>query len=133
MSNVPDGLSEEALKALHEQAPSDEEQVDKTVKDNKKKNKKTGPYDGLTKKQMLKLVAKTKDNILDKCADPMVHKMLALAIIADLGTWHQNSAEQYFKDDDSNCLGWSHDAMALKIAYRILYNVSLGPDDFTND
>lgn len=86
----------------------------------------------LTQEDIERIAGALLDKALDDCPDPIVHKIMALGILTNLHTWHEAMAKQALEAGDAECAGLTmEDAGALRTAYRILHNVSLGESDFT--
>ena len=86
----------------------------------------------LTQEDIERIAGALLDKALDDCPDPIVHKIMALGILTNLHTWHEAMAKQALEAGDAECAGLTmEDAGALRTAYRILHNVSLGDSDFT--
>ena len=116
-SQIPNSVSFSDLQGYMENAPSE---PSKTIVNN------------LTQEDIEKIAGALVDGALEKCPDPIVHKIMALSILSNLHAWHEAMAKQALEHGDAECAGITmEDAGALRAAYRILHNVSLGESDFT--
>ena len=86
----------------------------------------------LTQEDIERIAGALLDKAVEDCPDPIVHKIMALGILSNLHTWHEAMAKQALEAGDAECAGLTmEDAGALRVAYKILHNVSLGKSDFT--
>ena len=125
MSNVPDHISFDDLVKLKDIAVSEEKAHEVTE----------GPYDGKTKEQVIALADKILDDTLEECGDPIIHKLMAMKIIAKLGLWN-NSMGQDILEDSGNiatCQAWTRDAGILQGAYQLVRMVGVSDDDWLID
>jgi len=89
-------------------------------------------YAGYTEDELVKLAADTKDEIYAKCKDPMVHKILALMILSNMGHYHDAVATALAKEGKTeDAVGWATDRGILQSAHQLLQSVSFGENDFT--
>ncbi len=120
MSEFPDQISAEALRAIEAMAPPEADLGDP---------KGNGPYDGLTKGQLIDQAEGFCTNALSKCGDPMIHKIMMLHMLTHLIEWHNTSGEEV---NDVECRqAWHRDAGKLQAAYTLICDVGLGDNDFT--
>ncbi len=118
-SNIPESFNTQQLQELLESAPS-------------KNSPSTGPYDGLTKEEMITLVKRTLDAFDERCGHPVAQKVLALTVMANGIGWHTAAGiEEFSKDDEKSGVAWLRDAGKLQAASVMLADVCFGPDDFT--
>ena len=118
-TSVPDGISFSDLQALAKQAP-EEASVP------------TGPYAGMDQDELLKLVDDIVDEAHQKCAHPMIAKLLIVEIASRLLGWHTKSGLDVAEDGDSKtAMYWLRDAGKLQAVMCLMDGISMGPDDFT--
>ena len=80
--SIPDGFSMGELEALHETARHEDDcRCEKCADDERL-------YDGKTSDEVCDIAAKHLDAATDDCNDPIVHKVMALAIIENMIAWH---------------------------------------------
>ena len=119
--SIPDGISLESLKELMDTATPE---VETEPKGN-------GPFDGLTKGQLLDLADNLCDAALDKCKDPMIHKAIVFTIMSKMIAWHEAMADEMIEDQGRECAyAWQRDAGKLQAICNILSSVTFGDDDF---
>ena len=124
-NTIPDGISLEQLKYLAENAKVEEEVLANTAKGD-------GPFDGLTKGQLIDKANELVNAALDQVKDPMIHKIMMLDILSRMIEWHKECAERRREDGEPECAdAWQRDAGNLQAAGMIIAQVTLGDDDFT--
>ena len=120
-SMIPDGISLEDLQALASQADKEPEAPVKG----------DGPYDGMTKGQLIDAAEEIIHAAMDTCSDPMIHKMMAVMIISKMVEWHtQIGLELFNRDEEKSGTSWMRDAGKLQAAWSLISEVGLGPTDF---
>ena len=117
--NIPESISLETLAALQAEAPKEQEP--------EAPKKGDGPYDGLTKGQLIDLSDEMLKVSIEKCGDPMVHKIMALSILSKMIEWHTHMGSE---EEGKAAVAWLRDAGKLQAAMQLLHSVSFGPDDF---
>ena len=117
-NQIPESISLEALAALQAEAPKEESPEPKG----------DGPFDGLTKGQLIDAAEDMLQASLEKCGDPMIHKVMALSILSKMILWHTKMGSEEATGDSS--IAWLRDGGKLQAAMQILSSVSFGPDDF---
>ena len=86
----------------------------------------------LTQEDIERIAAALLDKAVEDCPDPIIHKIMALGILSNLHTWHEAMAKRALEAGDAECAGITmEDAGALRSAYKLLVDVSLGETDFT--
>ena len=115
-SSIPNSFSSEDLEALLKDAPAEQE-VDNSRN-----------YD---KDYIIDLASEICDEMMERSHGPLIHKVVALTILARLQSWHTDIGEARIKDDETSGIGWMLDAGKLQAAGQLLESVSLGDDDFT--
>ena len=123
---IPEGISLEQLKELAENAKVEEEVLANTT------SKGDGPYDGLTKGQLIDKANELVDAAIEQIKDPMIHKIMMLDILNRMIEWHKSCADDMRRNGELECAdGWQRDAGQLQASAIILQGVTLGEDDFT--
>ena len=118
-TSVPDGISFSDLQALAKQAP-EEASVP------------AGPYDGLTKDELLELVDTIVDDAHEKCGHPMIAKALIIDTVSRLLHWHsQSGLDQSADGENKSAMYWHRDAGKLQAILCLIDSISMGPDDFS--
>ena len=126
--SIPEGVSLEQLKELAANAKV-EDAMREVLDDEPKKG--DGPFDGLTKGQLIDTASEFVDAALEKCKDPMIHKVMLLDILSRMIEWHKNCADDRRADGEPECGdAWQRDAGNLQAAGTIIMGVTLGDDDF---
>lgn len=115
-SSIPNSFSQDDLQRMLENAQAEPE-VDNTRN-----------YD---KGYLIDLASQICDEMMERSYGPLIHKVVALTILARLQSWHQDIGEGRIKDDEGGGIGWMLDAGKLQAAGQLLESVSLGDDDFT--
>ena len=115
-SNIPDGISLAQLQEFAKGAPS--------------KNK-TTLWDGKTQAEVIEIADKHISEALSECADPMVHKAMAIMILKNFLDWHRAAAEECLeKGDASDAAQWMQDAGEILCTARTLCNLEVSHSDF---
>ena len=126
MTATPDSFSMEELKSLLENAPTD---VTDIVAREPEAN---GPYEGMTKEQVIKLAEDTVAELHEKCSHPIVQKVVVDIIIRAMLGWHSESGMNESRDGDHrSALFWSRDAGKFQAVMCILDTIGVCDDDFT--
>ncbi len=93
-----------------------------------------GTFDGLDREELEALVDATAQTVVEKCNDPMVHKLLVMKCLMRLGCLHTSMAEVANDNGQKDAAyAWVSDEGVLKAAYTLVKSVDLGPSDFTVD
>ena len=126
-ASIPNGFSSDDLEALlaSARAAKEIEAADEPTGE--------GPYgrQRLTRDQLESLAEELLDESLERCSDPMLHKLMTLTIVMRFAEWHKKIASAHFEKGDTNTGGaWMRDAGKFQAVMDILTSVSLGPDDF---
>ena len=91
-ASVPSGFSRDDLEKLLKTAPIDSvDAVDAFVKDDDDESR-FGPQK-LTEDDLIEAASKICDDAMEVCADPLLHKAIALTICARMINWHNSVAE----------------------------------------
>ena len=121
-NNVPDGISPQALKDMMKEA------IPEAKYESDKEN---SPYDGLTKKQMLKLATNTLRDAHKECSDVVFTKVLILKALGGMIEYHEAIAREMAKEGKSKqSVAWAGDMGFLQSAHNLLRHVYLGDEDF---
>ena len=125
---VPASISTAELTNMLNDAPSDEDQVGCTCTCNHSNEL----YDGLTQFQLEELVNDCAQALLNKCNDPLAHKVLILFCLNSLTEFHDTVSEKTYKaGSPEQAQAWAIDQGRLHSAYQIIREVEIGPNDFT--
>ena len=115
-SSIPNGFSAADLEAMLEGAPKE--------------------ADLQAKAEM------TDEDIIDAAADealnsvtnpgPLVHKVMAMKVIARMIEWHTSYGEALIKDGETEMgVAWLRDAGKFQACLALLQGITVGNDDFT--
>ncbi len=119
-TSVPDGISFSDLQKLAKEAPEDTSAP-------------KGPFDGLTKEELLELVDTTVDELHEKCGHPMIAKALIIDVVSRLLNWHCQSGLNESEEGENKCaMYWHRDAGKLQAILCLIDGISMGPNDFTS-
>jgi len=92
--------------------------------------------DGDFSRQELELIAEDAiSGAIEIVPDPMIHKVMALKIIARFVAWHNRYGERILNLEgpaSAAAIDWFNDAGILKAAGMLLAQVSIGSNDFTS-
>ena len=124
-ASIPNGFSSDDLEALMQQASKDITDIEPSGE---------GPYgdQGLTQSELEQLTENIIDESLERCNDPMLHKMIVIVLCYRFATWHRNIGNRYFSEGNTESGGaWMRDAGKFQAMLDILTSVAIGPDDFT--
>ena len=122
ITNVPDGISPDTLKNMMKDAVPEAKYEEA---------KESAVYDGLTKKQMLKLATNTLKDSHKECSDIMFTKVLILKALGGMIEYHESVARQMAKDGKvKQSVAWAGDMGFLQSAHNLLRHVYLGDEDF---
>ena len=126
-SSIPDGISFSDLEGFADQAALREEEAAKAAEETK------GPrFGGKTQGEVEDIACEVLEEALEKCNDPIVHKIIMLRALSNMVDWHTRVGEKMFADDEERSgTCWMRDAGKFQAAMDILMNIQIGPDDFT--
>ncbi len=120
-ASIPDGISFSDLQKLAKEAP-EETSAPK------------GPFDGLTKEELLELVDTTVDELHEKCGHPMIAKALIIDVASRLLNWHcQSGLTESEEGENKSAMYWHRDAGKLQAILCLIDGISMGPGDFTSE
>ena len=121
MTATPDSFSMDELKSLLENAPTDV--TDQSA---------DGPYDGMSKEQVIKLAEDTVAQLHQINSHPICQKVVVDIIIRAMLGWHSESGMQQSRDGEhKSALFWSRDAGKFQAIMCILDTIGVCDDDFT--
>ena len=128
---IPSSISTADLTNMLDEAPSDEDQVSGYCTCNKD----SGPFAGFTREQLTEFVEDSVKEAMDNCSHPMVHKLMAIKCLLQLGGFHKTMAESMLEEGEKDsALCWMSDEGQLYSAYKLLTSVGMGADDwYCND
>ena len=87
---------------------------------------------GLTNEQVTEIAFDLLSEAADKCDDPIVHKIMFIAIANNMLGWHTKMGLNFAEQADSEqAMGWLRDAGKFQAILNILDTISVGPNDFT--
>ena len=128
MTATPDSFSMDELKSLLENAPTDVTDIVAREPESEAE----GPYNGLTKEQVIELAEKTVADLHDKCGHPIVQKVVMDIIIRAMIGWHSESGMNESREGDhKSSLFWNRDAGKFQAIACILDTIGVSDDDFT--
>ena len=125
MTATPDSFSYSDLEKLLENAPTD-------ITDQEPETPTGGPYDGMSKEQVIKLAEDTVQQLHEVNGHPIVQKVVVDIIIRAMLGWHSESGMEQSRDGDHrSALFWSRDAGKFQAIMCILDTIGVCDDDFT--
>ena len=129
-ANIPDGFSMGELELLAQAAAAnDAEREAEAAKD-----KAEAVYDGKTRDEVIDIAGDLVQEAIDKCNDPMVHKMMMIMIIDNFLEWHTKAGLAQMEDgEERSTVCWLRDAGKFQAIANILDTVTTGPYDWTVD
>ena len=120
-ASIPDGISFSDLQKLAKKAPEDTSAP-------------KGPFDGLTKEELLELVDTTVDELHEKCGHPMIAKVIIIDVVSRLLNWHsQSGLNESEEGENKSAMYWHRDAGKLQAILCLIDGISMGPGDFTSE
>ena len=128
---IPASISTAALTNMLDEAPCDEDQVSGYCTCDKG----SGPFAGLSQKELTELAETSVTEAMEKCSHPMVHKLMAIKCLLQLGGFHKAMAENELEEGNKDsALCWMSDEGQLYSAYKLITAVCMGADDwYCND
>ena len=127
-ASIPDGFSMGELEILQEAAAKkDAEREEEAAK-----AKSEAVYDGKTKEEVVDIAGDLVQEAIDKCNDPMVHKIMMMMIIDNYLEWHTKAGIAQMEDgEERSAVCWLRDAGKFQAIHNILSTVTTGPNDWT--
>ena len=121
-SSVPESFNMDQLSELLETAQSEDELHQPA--DNSDKE--------LTPEFIEDCATKALDLATELCPDPLVHKVMMMAICSRMIEWHTQTALRQFEEGhEKSGTCWMRDAGKFQAMMDSLVNIGVGPDDFT--
>jgi len=117
-SSIPNGFSTDDLERMLKEASSEAGESAETEA-------------GSPSQRMIKLAGKLCDDMMDLEGGPLLHKVVALTILARLASWHKTVGRDRLQDNDDCGESWLMDAGKCEAASELLVSIDLGDDDFT--
>ena len=125
--SVPDSFSMDELSNLLENAPQEEDLHAENCSCNDCDDKQE-----YTPEFIERVAQETLEAATERCADPLVHKVMAMMVISRMVDWHKHIAMHQLDDDNLESMGaWMRDAGKFQAVMDILSSIAIGPDDFT--
>ena len=122
MTSIPDSFKMSDLTDMLENAPSEDELH--TAADNSDKE--------FTPEFIEDVAQEALEFATNKCADPLVHKVMAMTIMHRMIEWHKGVAKSQLDDGELLSMGaWMRDAGKFQAVMDILVSIAIGPNDFT--
>ena len=124
---IPNGFSMGELQSMLKQAPSEDTS--------------TSTEEGLigqqklTIKQVEELAENCIQDSLDKCSDPILHKVIVLIILCKFSAWHREVGHKICEQGHEyhDAIPWFQDAGKFDSICEMLMSIQIGNDDFTFD
>ena len=121
-SSVPDSFNLDDLSAMLENAPQEE---DLHSVNNDDKQEQTPEYIEKVAQEALELAT-------EKCKDPLVHKVMMMAVCTRMIDWHTQVAMAQFEEgNEKSGICWMRDAGKFQAMMDSLISIAIGPDDWT--
>ena len=122
-TSVPDSFSMDELSNMLENAPQEEDLHASATNDDDKE---------ITPEFIEKVAQECLEAATERCADPLVHKVMAMTIVQRMIEWHRHVALAQLDDGNKQSMGaWMRDAGKFQAVLDILCSIAVGPDDFT--
>ena len=116
-SSIPDSFSSDALSKLLEDAPKEAEVSEPVISD----------QDTLDE-----LADDILNSVPDEHKGPIVHKVMAMKVIARMIEWHTHMGESLMEDGEIETgTAWLRDAGKFQACFAIMQGITVGKDDFT--
>ena len=123
-SSIPDGISFGDLEAMQQEAAKREAEAVEA--------KSKAVYDGKTRDEVIDIAHELVQEAIDKCNDPMVHKIMMMMIIDNYLEWHTKAGIAQMEDgEERSTVCWLRDAGKFQAMHNILSTVTTGPNDWT--
>lgn len=91
-------------------------------------------YGDFSREELEAIAEDAIDSVIEIAPDPMVHKIMALKILAKFVNWHNNYGNRILElngPESDAAVDWFNDAGILKAAGMLLAQVSIGSNDYT--
>ena len=92
-------------------------------------------YGDFSREELEAIAEDAIDSVIEIAPDPMVHKIMALKILAKFVNWHNSYGNRILEMDGPEseaAVDWFNDAGILKAAGMLLAQVSIGTNDYTS-
>ena len=122
MESVPSSISFAELSSYLDRSPTPGEEHSLEL------------FGDFTRDELEELADDAIDSIIEIAPDPMVHKIMALKILAKFVNWHNRYGQRVLDLEGPESTGyiqWMNDAGILKASGMLLSQVSLGINDYT--
>ena len=120
-SSIPNSFSSEDLQAMLDSAPKEEE-MHTPAEDTSDSSEDI--LDALADEVL--------NSVPEEHAGPLVHKVMAMKVIARMIEWHTHMGESLHEDGDTESgTAWLRDAGKFQACFNILQSITVGRDDFT--
>tara|TARA_Y100000022_G_C13226437_1_gene365124 strand:+ start:1003 stop:1398 length:396 start_codon:yes stop_codon:yes gene_type:complete len=91
-------------------------------------------YGDFSREELEAIAEDAINSVIEIAPDPMVHKIMALKILAKFVNWHNSYGNRILEMDgleSDAAVDWFNDAGMLKAAGMLLAQVSIGSNDYT--
>ena len=127
-ASIPDGFSMGELELLQKAAAANDAEREAEAAEDKAE----AVYDGKTRNEVVDIAMDLVQEAIDKCNDPMVHKMMMIMIIDNCLEWHTKAGMRQMEDgEERSAVCWLRDAGKFQAIANILETVTTGPHDWT--
>lgn len=90
-------------------------------------------FGDFTREELEEIADDAVNSVIEIAPDPMVHKIMALKILAKFVNWHNRYGQRVLELEGPNSTGyieWMNDAGILKASGMLLSQVSIGTNDY---
>lgn len=91
-------------------------------------------YGDFSREELEAIAEDAINSVIEIAPDPMVHKIMALKILAKFVNWHNSYGNRILEmegPESDAAVDWYNDAGILKAAGMLLAQVSIGSNDYT--
>lgn len=92
-------------------------------------------YGDFSREELEAIAEDAVSSVIEIAPDPMVHKIMALKILAKFVNWHNSYGNRILEmegPESDAAVDWYNDAGILKAAGMLLAQVSIGTNDYTS-
>lgn len=92
-------------------------------------------FGDFTREELDAIAEDAVNSVIEIAPDPMVHKVMALKILAKFVNWHNSYGNRILEmngPESDAAIDWFNDAGILKAAGMLLAHVSIGSNDYTS-
>ena len=121
MESVPSSISFAELASYLDRSPTEGEEHSLEL------------FGDFTREELEELAEDAINSIIEIAPDPMVHKVMALKILAKFVNWHNRYGQRVLAlegPDSTGYIEWMNDAGILKASGMLLSQVSIGTNDY---